>query len=70
MGRAAQFACGPQIEQNEKGRMKNYLYMVGGIGAMALLMLWKLKLGDVKPQPVEELAHRLQDAWADHHTVA
>jgi hypothetical protein len=50
--------------------MKNYLYMVGGIGAMALLMYWKLKLGEVKPQPVEELAHRLQDAWADHHTVA
>ena len=22
------------------------------------------------PEPVEELAHRLQDAWADHHTTA
>ena len=20
--------------------------------------------------PVEDLAHKLQDAWADHHTVA
>ncbi len=22
------------------------------------------------PGPVDELAHRLQDAWADHHTRA
>jgi hypothetical protein len=50
--------------------MKNILYFVGGLGVVAALMAWKLKLGQAEPQPVEELAHRLQDAWADHHTVA
>jgi hypothetical protein len=50
--------------------MKNLLYFVGGFGVVAALMAWKLKQINGEPQPVEELAHRLQDAWADHHTVA
>lgn len=50
--------------------MKNVLYFLGGMGMVAAMMIWKLKQGEVKNQPFEELAHRLQDAWADHHTVA
>jgi hypothetical protein len=50
--------------------MKSLLYFVGGVGLFAAFMAWKVKQGEVQAQPVEELAHRLQDAWADHHTVA
>jgi hypothetical protein len=50
--------------------MKNVLYFVGGLGMVAAMMVWKTRQGQTQRQPVEELAHRLQDAWADHHTVA
>jgi hypothetical protein len=47
--------------------MKNLLYLLGGVGiAVAYVLLAKRR----EPAPVEDLAHRLQDAWADHHTVA
>jgi hypothetical protein len=50
--------------------MKSLLYLAGGVGiALAYVLLWNRRAASV-PQPVEELAHRLQDAWADHHTVA
>jgi hypothetical protein len=29
-------------------------------------MIWKRQ----RDEPVEDLAHRLEAAWADHHTVA
>lgn len=49
--------------------MKSLLYLVGGIGiAAAYVFVMKQRQGSI--EPVEELAHRLQDAWADHHTVA
>jgi hypothetical protein len=51
--------------------MKSILYFIGGIGLVAAVAVWKMKQGDVSTgEPVDELAHRLQDAWADHHTVA
>ncbi len=50
--------------------MKSVLYFVGGFGMVAAIFAWKMKQGQIQPQPVDELAHRLQDAWADHHTVA
>jgi hypothetical protein len=46
--------------------MKNLLWLVGGVAAaVAGFVMW----GSGRRQPVEVLAHRLEDAWADHHTV-
>ncbi len=46
--------------------MKNVLWMVGGICAAAAgFLVWCSQ----RTQPVELLAHRLEEAWADHHTV-
>ena len=51
--------------------MKSLLFLVGGATlAAAYLLARKQQAAAAVPQPVEELAHRLQDAWADHHTVA
>jgi hypothetical protein len=46
--------------------MKNALWMIGGLCAAAAGIL---VLGPRRTPPVELLAHRLEDAWADHHTV-
>jgi hypothetical protein len=48
--------------------MKNLLLLVGGIGIAAAYFVARKQQQAVPP--VELLAHRLQDAWADHHTVA
>ncbi len=46
--------------------MKKVFWMVGGMCAAAAgFLVWNSR----RVQPVEELAHRLEDAWADHHTV-
>jgi hypothetical protein len=46
--------------------MKKFLWAAGAIcGAMAGVMIWSRS----RNEPVEELAHRLESAWADHHTV-
>lgn len=46
--------------------MKKFLWATGAIcGAMAGVMIWYRS----RNEPVEELAHRLESAWADHHTV-
>jgi hypothetical protein len=46
--------------------MKNVLWMVGGFCAAATgFLVWNSK----RTPPVELLAHRLEEAWADHHTV-
>jgi hypothetical protein len=49
--------------------MKSLLYLVGGAGIALAYFLARKQQAAPMPQPVEELAHRLQDAWADHHTV-
>lgn len=47
--------------------MKSVLLVIGGFcAAVAALMVLESK----REKPVEELAHRLEAAWADHHTVA
>ncbi len=46
--------------------MKKVLWLVGGIAAAAAGFL---VLGRKRVEPVEELAHRLENAWADHHTT-
>jgi hypothetical protein len=46
--------------------MKRVLFTIGGFCAAAAgLLVWRSK-----PTPnVEDLAHRLEEAWADHHTT-
>jgi hypothetical protein len=46
--------------------MKKFLFVIGGICAAAAGFL---VLGRKRVEPVENLAHRLEEAWADHHTV-
>ena len=46
--------------------MKKLVWLLGGLAAAAAGFL---VLGSKRVQPVDELAHRLEDAWADHHTV-
>jgi hypothetical protein len=45
--------------------MKSVIWAVGGLCAAAAgLLVW----GSTRTPNVEELAHKLEDAWADHHT--
>jgi|SRR6185437_3033196 hypothetical protein len=47
-------------------RMKAMFWVAGAVcGAVAGLMIWNRQ----RDEPVEDLAHRLESAWADHHTV-
>ena len=47
--------------------MKKLVWLVSGMAAATVgLLVWDSK----RVRPVEELAHRLESAWADHHTVA
>lgn len=46
---------------------KSFFWLAGAVcGATAGLMIWNRSRSN---EPVEELAHRLESAWADHHTV-
>jgi hypothetical protein len=54
----------PAVDEG-KQTMKNVILLVGGLCAAAAgFLVWNAK----RVQPVEELAHRLEEAWADHHT--
>ncbi len=45
--------------------MKRFLWAVGGFCAAAAgVLVWKSN----RAPNVEDLAHLLEDAWADHHT--
>jgi hypothetical protein len=51
--------------------MKNLiLLMAGAAAAVAYVVLTKSPRTTNQPVAVTDLAHRLQDAWVDHHTVA
>jgi hypothetical protein len=46
--------------------MKSIVWMVGGAcAAVAGFLVW----GPKRVKPVQELAHRLEEAWADHNTT-
>ena len=46
--------------------MKRFFWTLGGLCAAAAgLLVWGIK----STPNVEVLAHKLEDAWADHHTV-
>lgn len=45
--------------------MKRVIWTVGGVCAAAAGIIL---LQSARTPPVEELAHKLEDAWADHHT--
>ena len=45
--------------------MKRVIWTVGGVCAAAAgIILWQ----STRTPEVEELGHKLEDAWADHHT--
>ncbi|MEO6923811.1 MAG: hypothetical protein ABI142_08300 [Bryocella sp.] len=45
--------------------MKNTLFLISGIAAAAVgFLMWNSQ----RAQPIEALAHRLEEAWADHRT--
>jgi len=49
-----------------ESNMKSIVWMVGGVcAAVAGFLVW----GPKRVQPVQELAHRLEEAWAEHNTV-
>lgn len=55
------------LERERTNEMKTFFWVAGAVcGAMAGVMIWSRR----RNEPVEELAHRLESAWADHHTVA
>jgi hypothetical protein len=45
--------------------MTKFIWMLGGVCAAAACVL---VLGVRRPR-VDEMAHQLESAWADHHTV-
>lgn len=46
--------------------MKNLIWLASGLAAALVgFLVWDRN----RVQPVEELAHRLEAAWSDHHTV-
>jgi hypothetical protein len=47
--------------------MKKAFYLLAGIAAAAACILITRSRS---PRSIDDLAHNLQDAWADHHTVA
>lgn len=54
------------VVTKELSLMKNILWLTAGFCAAAAgIILW----GPRRTQPLPELAHRLQEAWADNHTV-
>jgi hypothetical protein len=47
--------------------MKKAIFLIGGICGAAAGMIVVLSR---QPKPVDVLAHQLEEAWADHHTIA
>jgi hypothetical protein len=51
-------------------QMNKLLFLVSGFAfAAAYFVVSNRQQASIAPVPVADLAHKLQDAWADHHTV-
>jgi hypothetical protein len=50
--------------------MKNAIWILSGVSAVAAYFIARHQEYALRHQPVEVLAHKLEAAWADHHTVA
>jgi hypothetical protein len=46
--------------------MKNFFLVLGGLCAATVGFIM---IGAKRVQPVEGLAHQLEDAWKDQHTI-
>lgn len=52
--------------KKEETAMKKMVWLVGGMAASVVgFLVWNSR----RIQPVEQLAHRLEEAWSDHHTT-
>ena len=49
--------------------MNKLSWLIAGAAAAALYFYLNHAQRAVQTVPVADLAHKLQDAWADHHTV-
>jgi len=58
-----------QLETKGAHAMKSLLWYAGALSATAAFLLIRSVRLRNHP-PVVELAHKLEAAWADHHTVA
>jgi hypothetical protein len=68
--RTARPVCGIQFPTARLFRTKEIqmirtTYLLGGM--LTAMAAWLIYRGQ-QPRPVEVLAHRLEEAWADHHT--
>ena len=68
--------CGQsQAHRREIVDMKSFAWVVGGFCAAAVgFLVWgagrtRNLATSLPAAPVDQLAHRLEEAWADHHTV-
>jgi hypothetical protein len=51
--------------------MKTTMIVIAALTAAAgFVLATRTRANSRIPLPVEQLAHQLEDAWADHHTVA
>jgi hypothetical protein len=50
--------------------MNKLSWLIAGAAATALYIYLNNTKQTAQSVPVVDLAHKLQDAWADHHTVA
>jgi hypothetical protein len=69
--------CIQTVKKDQRGiySMKKVIFTLGGLCAAAAgFFVWNAlrteSLTNAKPVPVDQLAHRLEEAWADHHTLA
>ncbi len=49
--------------------MKNLVWMFSAVSAIAAYAIARHQARTAAAQPITELAHKLEAAWADHHTV-
>jgi hypothetical protein len=65
------FTAGRLWQRSNRGElaMKNLVWYVAAFSAAAAFLFVK-SLKTETPVQVDELAHKLEAAWADHHTVA